>query len=139
MLQCPQADVLPAACAQITTYKVHKVERSGSAHSSLDERASSALSGLSLCGLGGSRAALNPFCDSGGLETPCALGAFADASPKAFGDSAALPGRHESADDELTLDFTETGSCILRETALVCLFISSQLITSIHSFICVHA
>ena len=111
---------------QITTYKVHKVDHSGSAHSSLDDHASRAMSGLSLSGLGGSRVALNPLCDSEGLETLRALAAFADASPKAFGDGVAFPLRRDSADDELTLDFTETGSCILRGATPVRPLLSSD-------------
>lgn len=135
-VKCQQADCLPAAFVQITTYKVHKVDLSGSAHSSLDERASRAMSGLSLCGLGGSRVALNPLSDSGGLETPRTLAAFADASPKAFGDGTAFPVRHDSADDELTLDFTETGACILREASPVRPMLSSQLSTRVNPSVC---
>lgn len=112
---------------QITTYKVHKVEHAmGSAHSSLDERASRAMSGLSVS-MGRNAAAcltdaecpLTPTKAADGLADTSPKSCTFDVSPKAASafSEAAGPARLDSAgDSELTLDFTEAG-CVLRESS----------------------
>lgn len=115
---------------QITTYKVHKVEYGiDSAQSSLDERASRAMSGLSMSG---GRNVANPMADAVGLEVD--KRAFAEVAAKAFAFASATdPARLEPGGNELTLDFTETG-CVLSESASfssqVCTFRSPLLYVS---------
>ena len=102
----------PSACAaQITTYKVHKVEHCDSSQSSMDERVLRVMSSLSLT----ARNSGNPLGDSGCVETPKAH-VFADSAGRgnAFADPAEAPRRSSGSSMELTLDFTETG-CVLRE------------------------
>ena len=73
------------------------------------------LTGLSL---GAGRGAANPLGDGAAAEAPQAS-AFAELSSKnAFADTVArsLPPR-DSGGSEYTLDFTEAGGCVLRETS----------------------